>query len=68
MWGVEIGLHGWIALILTIVGVAALNIGLMHLARRRWDHGFDRLETAVPDAVDEGEADRGGRPQPRRDP
>ena len=66
MWGVEIGLHGWIALTLTVVGVAVLNIGLMNLARRRWDHGFDRLETAEPDAVDEGDVDRDGRQQPKR--
>ena len=51
MWGVEIGLHGWIALTLTVVGVAALNVGLMHLARRRWDHDFERLDTAEPDDV-----------------
>lgn len=59
MWGVEIGLHGWIALILTVVGVAALHIGLMHLARRRWDHDFKRLDTAEPDDV-AGGADRHG--------
>ena len=51
MWEVDIGLHGWIALTLTVVGVAVLNVGLMRLARRRWDHEFQRLETAEPDEV-----------------
>lgn len=58
MWGVDIGLHGWIALILTVVGVTGLNVGLMHLAKRRWDHSFERLDTAEPDAT--GDQDRHG--------
>lgn len=27
-------IHGWIALAISVVGIVALNLGLMHLARR----------------------------------
>ena len=47
-FALDMGFHGWLALILGVVGVAALNIGLMNLARRPWrpwsndDAGDDR--------------------------
>jgi len=39
----DLSLHGWLALGLTAVGVTALNLGLMALARKRWnpDHRPD---------------------------
>jgi len=41
----RMSIHGWIALALTAVGVTALNVGLMHLARKRWlQHGDDDPE------------------------
>lgn len=44
------GIHGWIALALTAVGVTALNVGLMHLARRRWrQFGDDAGDDETPD-------------------
>jgi hypothetical protein len=62
MWETDIGLHGWIALALTIVGVTGLNLWLMHLARRRWDHGFERIETAEPEEADGEAAHRAAAP------
>ena len=67
MWGVDIGLHGWIALILTVIGVTVLNVGLMRLARRRWDHEFERLETAEPDEIARPEPPGGDDPKQRLD-
>lgn len=33
----EMSVHGWLALGLTAVGVVALNLGLMALARKPWN-------------------------------
>lgn len=50
LFRLDISLHGWIALGLTFVGVAALHLGLMHLVRKRHD----------PD--DNGDGDTGADP------
>jgi len=37
----EMSLHGWLALGITAVGVTALNVGLMALARKPWRGDYD---------------------------
>ncbi len=42
LFDLGIGLHGWIALGLTVAGVVGLHIGLMLLTLKRWDPDADR--------------------------
>ena len=37
LFDVEMSIHGWIALGLTVVGVTALHLWLMRLALKPWD-------------------------------
>lgn len=39
--GVEMSIHGWIALGIAVVGIIALNLGLMYLARKKHDSHYD---------------------------
>ena len=36
----DMEIHGWIALVLALIGVTGLHLGLMWLARKRHDDGF----------------------------
>ena len=50
LFDLDMSVHGWIALVIAVVGIIALHLWLMRLARRPWDIG-----TATGgDAVEEG--------------
>lgn len=48
----DMSVHGWIALILAVIGIAALHLGLMWLARKPHDDRFHPAEAAGDDAAD----------------
>jgi hypothetical protein len=41
LFGLEMSIHGWIALSIAVIGIVALNLGLMHLARKKHDARYD---------------------------
>jgi hypothetical protein len=41
LFALDMSIHGWIALGIAVVGIIALNLGLMHLARRKHDSHYD---------------------------
>ena len=41
LFRLEMSIHGWIALGIAVVGIVALNLGLMHLARKKHDSHYD---------------------------
>lgn len=54
LFEVEMSLHGWLALALTVVGVIGLHLGLMHLARKPHEEyirptDFWRWDEDLPD-------------------
>ena len=49
LFRLDISLHGWIALVLTAVGVAGLHLGLMYLVRKPHDPDDDPGGTAHRD-------------------
>ena len=62
----NMGVHGWIALALAVVGVAALHFALMWLARKPHDDRYDRVrkrDQFKPEYKPEPQAERraGGR-------
>jgi len=46
------GVHGWIAMIVAVIGIAALHLGLMWLARKPHDDRFHPDEAAGDDPAD----------------
>jgi type IV secretory pathway VirB2 component (pilin) len=46
LFNLEMSIHGWIALGIAVVGIIALNLGLMHLARKKHDSSFDPHDDA----------------------
>jgi len=41
LFALDMSIHGWIALGIAVVGIIALNLGLMHLARRKHDSHYE---------------------------
>jgi hypothetical protein len=41
LFKLDMSIHGWIALGIAVVGIIALNLGLMHLARKKHDSHYD---------------------------
>lgn len=41
LFALNMSIHGWIALGIAVVGIIALNLGLMHLARKKHDSHYD---------------------------
>lgn len=39
LFDVDMSVHGWIALVIAVVGIVALHLWLMRLARRPWNIG-----------------------------
>ncbi|MCB9959797.1 MAG: hypothetical protein H6843_14465 [Rhodospirillaceae bacterium] len=52
-FSLDMGLHGWLALAIAVVGIIALNVGLMRLARKPW-------KTYDDEAQDRGDGDARG--------
>jgi hypothetical protein len=55
LFRLDMSIHGWIALAIAVVGIIALNLTLMHLARKKHDSSFDpsgrdRDDGGPPDA------------------
>lgn len=40
LFRLDMSIHGWIALVIAVIGIVALNLVLMHLARRKHDSSF----------------------------
>ncbi len=41
LFRLEMSIHGWIALGIAVVGIIAMNLVLMHLARKKHDSSFN---------------------------
>ena len=50
-FGVDLNVHGWIALGPCVVGVAGLNAVLLHLARKPWREYHRERDSAGPPDV-----------------
>lgn len=48
----DMGIHGWIALVIAVIGIAGLHLGLMWLARKPHDDRFHPEEAAGDDPAD----------------
>lgn len=48
----DMGIHGWIALVIAVVGIAGLHFGLMWLARKPHDDRFHPDEQPGDDPAD----------------
>jgi hypothetical protein len=48
LFRLDMGIHGWIALAIAVVGIVALNLVLMHLARKPHDSSFDPHDDDAP--------------------
>ena len=63
---IDMSVHGWIALVIAVVGIVALHLWLMRLARRPWDIGAATGKKASED--DRDGHDRPGNNRPDGEP